>query len=51
MARRLERYLQFIADYDPWLKRAGRKRGRKMILAFILQVKKICRKDGVPYYG
>ena len=51
MARRLERYLQIIADVDPWLFRAGKKRGKKRILAFIMAVKKMCAKEGVSYHG
>ena len=51
MARRLERYLQIIADVDPWLFRAGKKRGKKRILAFIMAAKKMCAKEGVYYHG
>ena len=51
MARRLERYLQIIADVDPWLLRAGKKRGKKRILLFIMSVKHKCAKEGISYYG
>ncbi len=43
--------LQIIADVDPWLFRAGKKRGKKRIVAFIMAVKKMCAKEGISYYG